>query len=284
MECCYTSSRFCNSLSSGLVMNAAIMRRKMGMVGGTGRYLSRTTDTDFDSNTNYSFVMFYENSGINPTSHGNAVPFSLWDTSDDSGFYILWYGGAAYFLPGNGTNGGGGSISITNDENYKWGSTATNNAGPTNVLACTYDASANSFVAYNINNGKMSKKTVTYTSTNWGAVGTSTEIRIGNSYDGSSTTYQCGSSWKIGSTSLWFSTLSEANIFALCNLSGTIDNGDEDIGMVYDIGYSASGVPHPNHMWNSSYVNSTDMTTDDGSDGGKTLTIAGSATQGIAPL
>jgi hypothetical protein len=260
--------------------NAAIMRRKSGLECGTGVYLTLDTDTDFDSKTNFSIVLFYENTGVNSIGHGNAVPFSMWDgDAVDSGFWILWYGGTTYFYTGQGTNDGGHGPGIGNNQNYSWGLGSTHSGGPTNCLAMTYDASSNTKSVWNINSSLMKKNTSTYSTSNWGEVGANTSIRIGNHWDGSGAlSYQCNDNWKIGSVGLWFSTLSEANVFSLANLSGSIADADENIGMVYDVGYSAAGVTQPNHLWMNPYVDnfSNFHTADTGSTGGKVLGSVGS--------
>ena len=273
-------------------VSPAIIRRKRGLVCGTGKYLRAPVTAAFDDKTSFSVVMFYENSGTSSPGHGDGIPFSMWDgDAVDSGFFILYYSGQVYFYTGQGTNDGGSNVTESNTTNYQWGGSAisTQKASPTNVLAMTYDASSNTKSVWNINSALMTKNTGTYSTSNWGTVydsGAITDIRIGNHWDGSGdSTYQCDEDWKIGSCSLWFSALSEANIFSLCNLSGTINDDDTDIGMVYDVGYSAAGVTQPNHIWLNPYGGdfSNFETTDTGSTGGVAMSAEGSPTISYSP-
>ena len=267
-------------------ISPAIVRTKMGFVPDTGKYFDKTTDSSFDDKTNYSIVLFYENSGITAGQHGNGVLFSIWDgDSVDSGFFIHCYGGITYYFTGDGENGSAYSA-ITNTDNYSWGDGGS--GGPTNCIAMTYDASSNTKVSYNINSGSYLRTSGIYSSTNWGTLGTNTEVRIGNHWDGSgASTYQCDTKFKIGSCGLWYSTLSEANILALCNITSSPSDSDTDIGMVYDIGYSAAGVTQPNHLWLSNQTDSfADFAagTDRGSATAVTLDLNGTPAQGLHPL
>jgi hypothetical protein len=249
-------------------------------------YYKRTTDASFNSKANWTFVQFYEYPAY--LSPVNAAPFSMYDgDSVDSGFYILGLADTYYIFVGNGADAVGtvavkGHIAALAE--YGGASDNKQEGGLLNCIAASYDASSNTLIGYTFNSGVYQEVSATFSSSNWGVLGTNTEIRVGNHMDGDSDhVYQCPDAMKIGSTSLWYSTLSKANICALNNISSSVSHNDNDIGMVYNVGYTGAGVTQPNHQWFGTFASTLDGT-DTGSTGAKTLTGVNSPNQGNHPL
>ena len=256
-----------------------------GLKPASGKYATRATDTDFDNKTNITVLQFLyvdttegQDCQIDPDS--GAATFSMCDGTD--GIYLLQAGsatsvsayvvtkGASDFsneLPGAPFCSEWAGTSGTQQEN-----------GICGAIAYTFNASLsedeNKIFRYTIKTGKSSNA-FDNSESNLGAIGTSTAIRLGNlSTNGSNVSYQMTAGAKIGKTAMWFSTLSEANIDALVNYTATGS-------MIYDVagrygasGYTNLGIAQPNHEW----IPKLDGTIlDTGSDGGKDLTIQGSA-------
>ena len=256
-----------------------------GLKPATGKYATRATDTDFDNKANITILQFFyadrpENAvGLNPTS---VTTFSLWDGAD--GMHAFWSGnsnGKSMYPVGKGSTdyslttsnvGGAGS------NNWAGNASTLLRDGVCSVWAYTHDASLSEddtkVYYYSLQDGKT-LNAIDNSEANLGALGTSTAIRLGNlSTNGSNVSQQMTAGAKIGKTAIWFSTLTTANIEDLVNYTGTGSMIFDVTGRYGAAGYSGLGITQPNHEW----VPMLDGTiSDTGSDGGKDLTIEGSA-------
>jgi hypothetical protein len=159
-------------------------------------------------------------------------------------------------------------------------------SGPISCHAQVFDFTADTGVIYALNSHKYHITTDAdiHQWEDMYNVSVDARLHVGNHWDDNqeSVFYQCDNTWKIQSLGIWIGTaLSEANIFALTNITSSPSGGDTKIGMVTEVPYTDASVTQPTHYWDFRLFRDGDSTlTDTGSAGNKPLTAVGSPEMG----
>ena len=234
-----------------------------GWIPSSTDAIQRQTDTDFNNLLEFSIVIFYSYNQIHTDGEvENATIFSMFhDTATDTGIKLWgyttdWYASVA-----------SSATSSANRRFDTWyagptSSASQQTASPLSCVVYTCSASNDSQVTYHLNSGRTSTASASVTlddTDGIGAVGTNTYISIGHYHNGGATSEFCGSDFKIKKVSLWKNkVLTNAEVQALTNATGTITNGATDPLFLRDIGWENASVTQPNHEWVMNSINKSD--------------------------
>ena len=264
-----------------------------GLICGTGRYASATTTTAFDGWTSGTVTyLFSSKAYYTDGSAKNYSPFSLLykdGSNNQHGLQFLHYGHTIFALQGEGqsTTGNAGATynaahaTATGGDTYRKASFNT-------YVGYTFDTSTTSnnlkLYIYNdfypatssTDNPKTATGSLNFASANdWGDVGTNTEIRIGNMYNGTTATYQCAEEHSIHRVQMWKNT-----VFSQADIESTMMWDSTNNCMAKRlIDYSAGGYTQPHYEWIPVIGNNSTIP-DTGSATAVNLTIQGSAEVG----
>jgi|TARA_R110002096_G_scaffold282568_2_gene476541 hypothetical protein len=253
-----------------------------GLLCDTGKYAKVATTAALDNKTNFTVLQFLHVNGAEGMNPVGGTTFSMWDGTD--GLYNLITGGDQFLIT-KGQSGGGISVNVGTVvlEQFGGNGNTVQDGGSTIAWAYTFDESAASnsskLYFYTLDRGK-SFDDENNTEANMGALGTSTEIRLGNMTTNGTNLSHAVTGDKIGKTAIWNSTLTAAEINKLVNYT-------TDGCMIYDVsgragaaGYTTLGVAQPNHEWqptlNNADGSAVTQILDTGSTGGFDLSFVGS--------
>jgi hypothetical protein len=262
-----------------------------GLICGTGRYAEATTTTAFDDWTAFTCIVLYSSYEADHSGTGtNYCPFSIWyeNGGNKHGFYIWKYTSSIYGIYGEG-NSDSNSIALASNHTYKYSSnygrsgsimgaiafgataaTTTNNE----KLYLYSDTGTSSLVADStLTNPSTLSENATWT--NWGSIGTNSKIRMGNLYNGSSTSQQAPETFMIHRVQLWDSLLSQASIEKTLGYNST----DKKMAR-HLIDYNQGSYTQPVHEWIPT-IGSTTIS-DTGSGTAVDLAVKGGADIGYA--
>lgn len=258
-----------------------------GMIGGTGRYASLDTTSALDEFTGITVTILISSRLSDGGGHGGQwIPFSCYYTDgsgNEHGIYFWKYDQNLYYGLGYGAATEKSGV-IAMDSFYKSPPNNARKGGYLNYITFTATAASTTdnilFSGYNHMGAATSSPTTIPLQTeddldftNWGTLGTNSEIRIGNKYNGTSTTYNISENESIHRVQLWNSVLSQTELEKTIRF-----NSDDDY--ISPVRYSVGSYTQPLHEWIPVLGNTTTIP-DTGSGTALNLEIKGTADVGF---